>query len=468
MSTSPTSTKAFRIGLVVVCLGVALAGALLVRRFEAVSAKPAVAQAQNAVGNPEQILASIPATPGDSLTDQAVAHARARAKQNPRNPLPWVTLGDSLMQKARDASDETFYDPAEAAYNYALQLNPKLVGAMNGIAWVKGDRHLFDESIAWGKKAIAADPGNAAAYGILGDAALQLGDYNEAFEDYQKMADLRPDISSYSRGAYLLWVTGKRQDAFLLMQKAIRAGAPYAENTAWCRSRLALMLFNDGAYLPAEQVLAPAVIAAPRNVQVLLAAGRIKIALHDNEAAKDFYRQALEVAPNVEALGALGDLAAAEGAPEEAEKFYRQVDELHAQHMAKRGHDHLQVARFYAEHDRNLVEALRLAEERKLTRNVFEADTLALVYYKNGQVDQAQEAIGRALSQNTPDPAIQFHAGMIAAQTGDRVAAQKYLGTALSWSPLFSLLDAAVAKRTLDELGSHPALAAAPTASVQP
>ncbi|MEP6821100.1 MAG: hypothetical protein ABI946_01995, partial [Chthoniobacterales bacterium] len=252
------------------------------------------------------------------------------------------------------------------------------------------------------------------------------------------------------------------QDSFWLMEKAIRAGAPYAENTAWCRARLALMLFYDGAYLPAEQTLAPAVAAAPRNMPVLLAAGRIKIALHENAAAREFYQRALAVAPNVEALGALGDLAAADGAPAEAEEYYRKVDELHAQHLAKRGHDHLQVARFYADHDRNLVEALRLAEECKLTRNVFEADTLAWVYFKNNQPEKAQEAIGRALSQNTPDPAIQFHAGMIAAGAGDRGAAQKYLGTALSWSPLFSLVDAPKAVETLQDIGSHPVFATGP------
>ncbi len=458
------NSRRARVFAIVLCLALAGGAAVLFKRFQQ---PPATASPASAAAGPTaaETLARVPAQTGDSLTDQAIEKARARAQQAPQNSLGWVTLGDCLMQKARDVADESFYDPAEAAYEYALHLDPKSPGAMVGMAWVKGDRHLFDESIAWGEKTLVADPGNAAAHGIIGDAALQLGDYDGAFKHYQKMTDLRPDVSSYSRGAYLLWVTGQRQEAIRLMERAIRAGAPYAENTAWCRSRLALMLFFDGAYLPAEQTLAPAVIAAPRNMQVLLAAGRIKIALHENAAAKEFYQRALAVTPNVEALGALGDLAASEGATEEAEKYYRQVDELHAQHMSKRGHDHLQVARFYADHNRNLVEALRLAEARKLTRNVFEADTLAWVYFKNGEMEKAQEAIGRALSQNTPDPTIQFHAGMIAAKAGNRVAAQKYLGTALSWSPMFDLLDASTASQTLDDLGNQPAFAAgaAPT-----
>ncbi|MEP6809067.1 MAG: hypothetical protein ABI992_02400, partial [Chthoniobacterales bacterium] len=228
MSDSKKTATSARVVAVVVCLALALAGALLVRHFDAARSQSAKAKPQAAASSPEQILAQIPDPNGDSQTDKAIIQARAKVKQNPRNPLGWVMLGDSLMQKARDATDETYYDPAELAYGYALQLDPRFVGAMDGMAWVKGDRHLFDESIDWGKKAIAIDPGNAAAYGIIGDAALQLGDYDQAYADYQKMTDLRPDVSSYSRGAYLLWVTGKRQDSFWLMEKAIRAGAPYA------------------------------------------------------------------------------------------------------------------------------------------------------------------------------------------------------------------------------------------------
>ena len=441
-----------RVITVIACLVAAFAAALVSRQTE----QQPKNEITPSVGKlPAEIVAAIPELKGDSLTDRAVAKARALAIESPDKAEAWVTLADCLMQKARDTTDESFYDPAESAYARAVRLEPQNAAAITGMAWVKGDRHLFDESIEWAKKALTVDPANAPAFGIMGDAALELGDYDGAFEHYQKMMDLRPDLSSYSRGAYLLWVTGNRPKALSLMERAIRAGAPFAENTAWCRARLALMLFHQGAYLPAEQALAPALESAPRNVHVLLTAGRIKTALQDYPAAKELYLRAVEFTPNHEALAALGDLAAATGAKEEAEKYYRQVEELHLVHRAKGAHDHMQMAHFYADHDRELIEALRIAEQRKLTRNVFEADTLAWVYFRNGQIEKAQEAIKRALAQNTPDPAIQYHAGMIAARAGDRVAAQKHLGTALSWNPRFDLRDAAVAVRTLEELGAR-------------
>lgn len=453
-STSRNSHQRLRIAIIALCLVAAFGAALLNRTPERAHANAPAADAPKTAA---ELLAAIAEPQGDSPTDAAIRKARATAAEKPDNAVAWVNLGDLFMQKARDTADESFYDPAELAYGRAIRLDPQSADALAGFAWVKGDRHLFDESIEWGKKALAIDSEHAPTLGILGDAALELGNYDEAFEHYQKMMDSRPDLSSYSRGAYLLWVTGDRPKAAFLMEKAIRAGAPYAENTAWCRARLALMLLHQGALLPAEQAVAPALEKAPRNLHVLLAAGRIKTAQRDLESARELYRRAAEVSPNLEALAALGDLAAISGDKDEAERFYQQAEELHAAHKKKGAHDHMQMARFYADHDRNLIEALRLAEQRKLTRNVFEADTLAWVYYKKGQLEKAQEAISRALSQATPDPAIQYHAGMIAARAGERVAAQKHLSTALSWNPQFDPRDSAIAVQTLQELGGNVA-----------
>ncbi|MEP7072487.1 MAG: tetratricopeptide repeat protein, partial [Verrucomicrobiota bacterium] len=421
--------------------------------------RSALLVSESAAPSSGKILALIPESKGDSPTDRAITKARLLASHKPQNASSWIHLADAVMQKARDTADESLYDPAEMAYTRANLLDPRRVDALAGLAWVNGDRHLFEDSIVWANKALAIDPNNAASYGIRGDAELELDDYDGAFRDYQKMADLRPDLSSYSRGAHLLWMTGNRPKALALMEKALRAGSPFAENTAWCRAQLALMLFQDGAYLPADQTIAPALASAPRNMRVLLVAGRIKTALRDYSAAQALYRRVLEVAPNIEADAALGDLAAAAGQHAEAEKYYRQAEELHAVHVARKGHDHMQMARFDADHDRNLVDALRMAEQRKLTKNVIEADTLAWVYFKNGDLEKAREAISRALSHDTPDPEILFHAGMIAAKLGDRVVASKYLDTAVNWCPRFNLHQAPIAFETLRDLGGERSVA---------
>ena len=454
----------WRIGALIVCLVGALAAALLWKHSQtpvssAAVGTPGLARTELSA---DQIFSAIPPEKGDSVTDKALAQGLSKAHDAPRSAVAWVNLGDALAQKLRDSATLKYYDYAEMAYRHALQLDPRNVNAMNGMAWVVGGRHVFDQSIEWANRALKVDPGNAPARGIIGDAALELGDYDRAFDAYQKMMNLRPDLSSWSRGAWLLWLTGNPSKANWLMQKAIKAGAPYAENTAWCRAKLATMLFQDGALLPAEQTLAPALAAAPQNIHVLLAAGRIAVARRDFAAAGRFYQTVLDAAPNHEALAALGDLAAANGEKEKAEQYYRKVEALNAA-FTSAGHSHMLMAKFYADHDRNLVEALRLGEQRKLTRNVLEADILAWVYFKSGDLPHAREAIKRALSHDTPDAEMHYHAGMIAAASGDRGAAQKELGKAFSLNPKFSLLQAPIAQRMLDQIAGRSAAKAEAT-----
>ena len=48
---------------------------------------------------------------------------------------------------------------------------------MAGMAWVHGGRHEFDLSVLWAKNALALDPQHATSHGIIGDAAVELGEY---------------------------------------------------------------------------------------------------------------------------------------------------------------------------------------------------------------------------------------------------------------------------------------------------
>ena len=120
----------------------------------------------------------------------------------------------------------------------------------------------------------------------------------------------------------------------------------------------------------------------------------------------------------------------------------------------------MQIARFDADHDRDLPEALQMAEQNKASQNINDADTLAWCLYKNGQEDAAKAAIQTALARRTPEATLLFHAGMIYAKAGDRVTGGKCLSHALSLNPHFNLRDAQIAADTLKQLGSSPPKAA--------
>jgi tetratricopeptide (TPR) repeat protein len=410
---------------------------------------------ETATATPARILAALPPAPA-SESGRSRQAAQDKVKATPDIALGWTTLGDALAQEFRDTANESLYAHTESVYRQALAMEPKNTSALSGLAWVYGSRHEFPESIAWAERALQIDPLVPAAHGIIGDAQLELGRYEEALESYQKMIDARPDLSSWSRGAHLLWLMGDADKAKWLMEKAIRAGAPFAENTAWCRARLAMMHFSDGALLPAAQILAPALQAGSQNIHLLRAAARVEAARGNIGAAEGHCRSLLARGPDHDALVLLGDLCLARGEAKEAEAYFARVEAHYAAHPSTEttasGHTHPEMARFFADHDRNVVEALRIASQHKLSENTVNADLLAWTLFKNGDVEGAAKAMKRALRFKTPDPILHYHAGMIAVAAGDHLSAVKHLQRALSLNASFDPVQAPLARQALEKL----------------
>ena len=422
------------------------------------SVTPASVTTVAPITDPAQILAGVDTLTHPTVstaTDKEMAKWLVKARLNPADGAAWTNLGDTLMQKARETANPTYYDHAERVYGNALAHNAQNSDAMTGMAWVNGERHIFDKSIEWANKAIAINPKNNIAFGLIGDAQVELGDYEGAYKSLQTMLDIRPDLSSYSRGAYLLYLTGDNRKARWLMSKAILSGAPYAENTAWCRAQLGQILLSDGNLLAAEQVLKESMKLTPNNVQVLAAMAKVKTARKDYRGAIALYEKINAQTPQHNATVALGDLYTVMGDKTNADKAYAEVLALHERNKGTL-HDHMQLAQFYADHDQNPVEAVRLAEEHKTTGNVFEADILAWAYYQNGQYEDAQKAITTAMRYHTPDAKMLYHAGMIALKRNDLPNGRKMIYQALSVNPDFNVLASAKAAETLKVLGQSP------------
>ena len=216
----------------------------------------------------------------------------------------WVNLGNALMQEARDRGGHKF-NRAEDAFRKALELNPKSTDAMLGMAWVKNSEHLFVQGQGWAEKALSHDPALVDAHALLGDYAMETGEYDVAFEHFQTAIDLRADLSTYSRAGHLLWLTGDTVRSQELMVKAIAAGGPYAENVAWCRTELSRMLFNIGAMLPAEMQIDEALKLAPENARALAMKGKILAANGHMDGASTAYEKSASITPNHQALAGL-------------------------------------------------------------------------------------------------------------------------------------------------------------------
>lgn len=406
----------------------------------------------------QAFLAALPAGRGPADADKVVARLSARLEASPDDAELWAGLGDALMQKARETADAGYYTHAERAYRTALGVAPALPDALVGMAWVAGGQHEFERSIEWATKAAAARPDDPNPHALLGDAKVEMGDYEAAGKHYQAMLDLRPDQASYCRGAQWLFATGDTRKALWLMRKAVESGGRYTENSAWCIAQMALMHFHTGALLPAEQQVTAALEKAPSNYHLLTVAGRLKTARGQHAAAIALYQKAAAVAPQHDTLVALADLYRLTGQPEKAAEQDALVEATHRLNKANGVRGDSQLARFWADRGRNLPEALSLAEEEYKTRkNVAVADALAWCLLKNGRAADADAIMSQALKHKTPDATLLYHTGMIRAALGRRGEAGKLLYQALSLNPHFHPVDAKTAAAKLAEVGAAPA-----------
>src|SRR6185503_13826615 len=106
----------------------------------------------------------------------------------------------------------------------ALAIAPESSGASRHLAYVLYSRHAFQEAAAEAEKAVALDPTDSHALGILGDAQLEVGQYAEAERTYGRMIALDEDLYALSRRAGLESVRGDVDSAVADLERAVDDG----------------------------------------------------------------------------------------------------------------------------------------------------------------------------------------------------------------------------------------------------
>jgi len=168
-----------------------------------------------------------------------------------------------------------------------------------------------------------SDPQN---WGSLGDALLEMGKYESAQEAFQKMLAIRPNIFSYNRVAYYRFITGDIEGGIAMMTDAVKAGARYPENKAWCLVELGNMYFKTGRWPDAERAYTEALETFPSSHAAHAGLGSVQAAQGKLPQAIDSYKHAQSITPMVQYAGVLYDLYAASGKKAEAQQQADLVD----------------------------------------------------------------------------------------------------------------------------------------------
>src|ERR687898_1489745 len=179
-------------------------------------------------------------------TDTLISSLQDRIRENPKDFDSHINLANAYLQRVRETGDPTLYTKTEDLLDKASKLeaqSPQLFATRGSLALA---RHDFAVALQNGTRALALDPENARYYGIVGDAQIKQGMYEEAINSYQEMVDRRPDFDSFSRVAYARELYGDPEGAIEAMEFALQAGSGTPENVAWAHVQLGNLWFTSG------------------------------------------------------------------------------------------------------------------------------------------------------------------------------------------------------------------------------
>ena len=287
------------------------------------------------------------------------------------------------------------HDHAEKDLRRALAADPDNPDAQIVLAQFLFSRHGFSEALDLAQQAHKSVPDNNQALALIGDCHLELGDYDRAETAYQTLLQRNDSAAALARQARLLEIKGDSESAIQLLQRAkrkiIRAASRH--QTSWYDLRLGEIYFNTGNLQQATQHFQRAVAAAPNNPHAQAGLARTKTAQGDFSEAIVLYEKAAATHPD---LRILDDLAATYDAANNetaARQTHQKALELIDRQQLDQAHSR-QIARYYADNDIRLPQALKIArDELKKRRDIYTYDTLAWVLYKNRRYNEAAQMI---------------------------------------------------------------------------
>ncbi len=378
-----------------------------------------------------------------------LAALRARLVVQPRDAEATVRLADALLRQARVTGSGAPAIEAETALRAVLREEPADYDARRMLAAVLLSQHRFADARAEAARCRDMQPRDAWPYGVLGDAHIEMGEYEAAFDAFDRMLALRPDAGAYARASYARELQGDLDGALRFMRMAAEATPPHdVEAVAWHSVQIGHLREAQGDLTGARREFARADHLFPGHPLAGEALARLDAREGRHAEALTRVRELQDRSPSASVAGLAGDLLQTLGQHTEAERQYMLAESAWRMDTPEPA----RLARFLAERNRHVDDAIRLldAEPR---HDIFTEDARAWAYFRAGRLADAQHAITQALRTGSRDRVIRFHAAAIAHAAGETRSARAFIREALSGAPGFDLIagpEAEALRQTLD------------------
>ncbi|MEJ7606989.1 MAG: tetratricopeptide repeat protein, partial [Bryobacteraceae bacterium] len=234
--------------------------------------------------------------PAGLTTDQRIAYWEKRVKEADGETGTMPTW-PARFAKNRETTDFSYVDRASSLIDRALTADPDNYEALRLRVEVAMNHHRFPQVIEYSEKLIERNPGDTGTIGLLGDALMEMGRYEDAEREYKRMLDLSGSLFTYNRYAYYLFVTGKKAEALAWMAQAVEAGSRLPEHEAWCLVEFGDMLFKTGQVELAESMYNRAITKLPTYHRANAALGRLQASRNKISTAMSYFQKAQASVP---------------------------------------------------------------------------------------------------------------------------------------------------------------------------
>ncbi|WP_207430165.1 tetratricopeptide repeat protein [Sabulibacter ruber] len=382
-------------------------------------------------------------TSSEWLNTKAAIHGLQRKlRENPDDLRSKLFMALAYMQEARVTGDHPYYFPA------ALQLVDEILDeepedqvllyeTTVAKASIQLSLHQFDKALETGQAALAINNRGAAVYGVLCDAYVELGQYEEAIAMADQMTALRPDLKSYSRISYLREIHGDLPGAIEAMHAAVKAGFPGLEQTAWSQVTLGSLYEKTGDLTKAAYYYQQALTEYRQYAFAVGGMGRLALKKNQVKEAQNLFTQAANTMPELSFQEELVRIYQKQGQNAKAEAALEDLlegmeEDQDAGHIMD-----LELANIHLELKKDYPRALKYAlkEYERRPDNIDVNKTLANIYYHQQNYQKAAAHIQKASRTNSQDADLLCLRGLIDYRLGKLADGQNLIKKSFTINP---------------------------------
>jgi len=377
-------------------------------------------------------------------TKKAIEGLEAALVTNPEDTKVMVQLCQAYIQEGRATGDHAYYDKATLDLTTRiLALEPNNFEALCCEGTVLLSQHHFSDALAVAKQANAVNPSSAFVYGMMVDAYVELGNYEEAVKSCDVMISTRPDIRSYARVSYLREIYGDLPGSINAMKMAVNSGYAGLEQTEWCRVQLGKLYEQTGANDSAKYCYELALYNRTDYAFALAGMARLEKANGNYGGAIAYLNKANEQISEYSFYEDLAELHTLNGNRMLADSAMSTAIAMLGpgtvtnENIAGHGHYADRESALACLRTGDYVSAMQhaITEYKRRPENIDICETMAWVYYKAGYYYLAEAMMQKALRTGKKNPETLCRAGLIKIRSGEDRMGRKLINDAVTMNP---------------------------------